>query len=182
MLRKFIIGGGKYLRKQVYNIGFLYSIYYRYSLSRRIVLDTTFIENMRRYRVENIDGCLDNYYKKYCRIRFMTGATQEEFFLLDFYHKTQKQIQGYMTDYILHQNLWNMDAGAVKDESEFEDKKVLYKLLPELFGRQLISVSKESNYEDFEKFVTNASKIILKPNYACMGRGIFATTINNVAA
>ena len=92
---------------------------------------------------------------------WLYGFTVDEIFYLGLLDKTEEEKR----QYISHMDRINYMHHVNKKEDEhfLTDKYETYKLLKEYYGRELICLTGDSDFEDFRDFFSRHEKFVIKP-------------------
>lgn len=83
----------------------------------------------------------------------------------------------FLTDRVLHKHLYFI-RNAVKDESDLENKYAFCQKMRDYTNREICFVQGKEDWIPFSSFVKRHNTVFCKPNYSCMGAGIFMAVIN----
>lgn len=108
---------------------------------------------------------IDKCYNKY-------KTTPLEYFLFGMRFADKEKRKTYISDKVLFSAVAKTGTRPLHD-AELNDKFHFYELTLEYFKRSAIEVKGEEDRAKFEHFVVGKDKVILKPNSAACGSGIF---------
>lgn len=115
--------------------------------------------------VKQISKDIDKCYNKY-------KITPLEYFLFGMRFADKEKRKTYISDKVLFSAVAKTGTRPLHD-AELNDKFHFYELTSEYFKRSAIEVKKVEDRAKFEQFVEGKDKVILKPNSAACGSGIF---------
>lgn len=142
---------------------------------------------------ETMDECFDKFLKKEnfsekqlnqirkdirkCYWKYY--STPEEYFLFDFMNKSHSERKEFLTDRFLWRTLWTTWGGQfVNNESDLLDKYAFCRRLEPFMHRAFVEVKSKQDYQAFWTLANNVKDVFCKPNFNCMGKGIFAAHID----
>lgn len=119
--------------------------------------------------IDKIRKDIVNCYKRY-------KSNAAEFFLFDFRNKNDDERSQYVTDAYINSQL-SFFVGRRKHDKQLNNKYNFYQLMKPFFKREVLFVDEHTSYADFKRFVLDVKHIIVKPNTASVGSGIFAAKV-----
>lgn len=110
----------------------------------------------------------------YCRYK----SSPAEYFRYGFRTKENTLRSTYVTDKYINMTLAKVVGRKCHDE-EINDKFNFYKLTEPYFKRKVVKVGSSSDWSSFKEMALSVGKLIIKPNDAALGSGIFLADINS---
>lgn len=110
----------------------------------------------------------------YCRYK----SSPAEFFRYGFRSKENSLRDTYVTDKYINMTLAKVVGRKCHDE-EINDKFNFYKLVEPYFRRKIVKVGSSSDWSSFREMALSVKKLIVKPNNAALGSGIFLVDIHS---
>lgn len=106
------------------------------------------------------------------------NCSTEDYFLFDFYHKSDKKRKEFITKSQKSQyvHLLNTDESITL----LRDKYKTYKLLKDFYKRDVIELKDKKDYENFVSFTKKHKKFIKKTNNKASGKGIELIKVNEI--
>ena len=98
------------------------------------------------------------------------GCNVSEWFRYGFKGKPFSERKKYYT--LRNKFLYLLRLNDKKEVYKLDDKYETYKILMPYYHRNIIEISSESDFPKFEKFVSNGSDILVKPQWGGLGAGI----------
>lgn len=174
------------LRKQLRQSRFFSRLYYAFGLDALPVLLQ--FPSYRRSQDKAIDkyASEDQLNKKKAIKRdmrkcyYQIKANPSEYFLMGLDTMSRKERAEFLTDKYMYMTMGKLIPRRVHDE-EIENKVNFYKLAKDFFGRKVCCVECDADYDAFKHLALDVHDLIVKPNFAAMGSGIFAVSIDNEA-
>lgn len=112
----------------------------------------------------------------YCHKHFK--ASIDEYFLYEFYKKSDNERSKYITDKYLLSKM-SMTGKRWEHDVELNEKYNFYLLTRPLFKREAILVNDQPNFDGFKSFSSKYKRVICKPCSLGCGQGIFIADVSS---
>lgn len=132
-------------------------------LSKEDLKDAKLVKEIKR----DIDHCYNKY-----------KTSPSEYFMFGFRSADENKRKTYISDKVLYSVVAKTGTRPLHD-AELNDKFHFYELTSEYFKRKAIEVCGENDRLEFNQFVLDKPKVILKPNSSACGSGIFISQTDN---
>ena len=145
---------------------FLYKLFNMY----RLIVNKTSIENDILNQIKIFSPNAENDSRllgdvKRCYVRHL--AKPQEYFLLGFKYKTNKERKEWITDYV--KDTYLKKYARIERAKELQDKYYVYTKMKPYFKRDACLVLGQNDKEAFMAFVKNHNRFIAKPNAGSFG-------------
>lgn len=115
---------------------------------------------------------------KRCYVKFLTKP--QEYFLLGFKDKTDKEKSGWITDFI--KDTYLKKYAKIERAKELQDKFFVYKKMKVYFKRDACMVTGENDKASFLEFAAKHKRFIAKPNAGSFGADTNIWDLKDISA